>query len=89
MTGEKNVDVGASDTLEGLMDRLPKLRLPILLVRGMRSELVDEHYAREFVAIAPAASYVDVSDAGHMVAGDKNDAFCAAILTFLKARLMA
>jgi pimeloyl-ACP methyl ester carboxylesterase len=86
MTGEKNVNSGAPEILETLMAGVPTLRLPVLLVRGMQSELVDEAYAREFVAAAPCATYVDVSDAGHMVAGDKNDAFCAAILAFLKAR---
>jgi pimeloyl-ACP methyl ester carboxylesterase len=29
------------------------------------------------------AELVDVSDAGHMVAGDRNDVFTAAILAFL------
>jgi peroxiredoxin len=32
---------------------------------------------------APHAEFVDVSGAGHMVAGDKNDVFADAILTFL------
>jgi YD repeat-containing protein len=86
MRGEKNVNAGASEILEALMTGLPAVHVPILLVRGMQSELVDEDYAREFVALAPSAAYVDVSDAGHMVAGDKNDAFCAAIFEFLKER---
>ena len=31
----------------------------------------------------PHAKYVDVSDAGHMVAGDKNDIFSQAVIEFL------
>jgi pimeloyl-ACP methyl ester carboxylesterase len=30
------------------------------------------------------AEYVDVAGAGHMVAGDRNDAFTAAVIEFLR-----
>jgi hypothetical protein len=33
--------------------------------------------------LAPHAEYTDIIDATHMVAGDANDAFSAAILGFL------
>ena len=59
------------------------LRIPALLVRGGSSELVKEEHAREFLALAPHAKFVDVAGARHMVAGDRNDAFSAAILEFL------
>jgi pimeloyl-ACP methyl ester carboxylesterase len=62
---------------------LPRLDLPVLLVRGMRSEIVREQAARDFVAMMPNARMVDVGGAGHMVAGDRNDAFADAILSFL------
>lgn len=80
-TGGLNSDGEATRDL--LMAALPNLNLPILLVRGMQSELVHEEYAREFVELAPSATYVDVGGAGHMVAGDRNDVFCKAILEFL------
>ena len=57
--------------------------MPTLLVRGGRSELVGERHAREFLDMAPHARLVDVSGAHHMVAGDRNDAFAAAVLEFL------
>jgi pimeloyl-ACP methyl ester carboxylesterase len=60
-----------------------RLRVPVLLVRGSASELVSETIAREFVALAPAATYVDVRGAGHMVAGDVNDHFTRAVVQFL------
>lgn len=81
--GETCINVGARELMEELIGNLPKLHLPVLLVRGMQSELVHEDYAREFVELAPAASYVDVGGAGHMVAGDRNDVFCSAVLEFL------
>jgi len=86
MKSERNVNSFARELMAELMDALPNLHLPILLVRGMQSELVHEAYAKEFVERAPTASYVDVSGAGHMVAGDKNDIFCSAILDFLTDR---
>ncbi|MCC6946428.1 MAG: alpha/beta fold hydrolase [Bradyrhizobiaceae bacterium] len=59
------------------------LRIPALLVRGGSSELVREEHAREFLELAPHAKFVDVAGARHMVAGDRNDVFSAAILDFL------
>jgi pimeloyl-ACP methyl ester carboxylesterase len=59
------------------------LRIPALLVRGASSELVKEEHAREFLELARHAKFVDVAGARHMVAGDRNDVFSAAILEFL------
>ncbi len=81
--GEANINSGSDELMQELMAGLPALHLPLLLVRGMRSELVQEEHAREFVSLAPGASYVDVGGAGHMVAGDRNDVFAAEILKFL------
>jgi pimeloyl-ACP methyl ester carboxylesterase len=39
--------------------------------------------AEEFRALVPHADFVDVSGAGHMVAGDRNDAFTQAVIDFL------
>jgi pimeloyl-ACP methyl ester carboxylesterase len=61
------------------------LTVPTLLVRGGASEILSEEAAAEFVALAPHAQVVDVAGAGHMVAGDRNDAFNAAVLDFLDA----
>jgi len=83
INGERNINLHAREMMGELIAGLPKLALPVLLVRGMQSELVHEAYAREFVELTPAASYVDVGGAGHMVAGDRNDVFCGAILDFL------
>lgn len=59
------------------------LKNPVLLVRGGSSELVHEDHAKEFLQMVPHAAYADVAGARHMVAGDKNDQFSAAILKFL------
>ncbi|MCP5025205.1 MAG: alpha/beta fold hydrolase [Actinomycetia bacterium] len=60
-----------------------RLTVPTLLVRGAQSDLVSPEAVREFLAEVPHATYVDVSGAGHMVAGDDNDAFTTAVLDFL------
>jgi non-heme chloroperoxidase len=59
------------------------LDVPTLLVRGRLSDLVSEETAEEFLALCPHAEYVDVSEAGHMVAGDRNDAFTEAVAGFV------
>lgn len=84
--GDASLESDGAAVRDELMAALPGMHVPMLLVRGMQSELVHEEYAREFVELAPQASYVDVGGAGHMVAGDRNDVFCAAILEFLTDR---
>ena len=87
--GRNNINLGAPELMTELRAALPRLHIPALLVRGMQSELVGEEEAREFVELAPAASYVDVRGAGHMVAGDRNDVFSQAVLEFLTDRAAA
>jgi pimeloyl-ACP methyl ester carboxylesterase len=64
------------------------LKCPTLLVRGRQSDVVSEESVAHFRALAPQAEYVDVADAAHMVAGDRNDAFTNAVAEFL-GRVMA
>ena len=59
------------------------VRVPTLLVRGANSDVVGEAEVESFRALMPHAEYIDVAGAGHMIAGDRNDAFNAAILAFL------
>jgi non-heme chloroperoxidase len=61
-----------------------RLRVPTLLVRGKLSDLLSEEGALDFLSLVPHARFADVSDAGHMVAGDRNDRFSAAVIEFLR-----
>lgn len=63
------------------------LQVPAMLVRGRMSEIVSEEGVREFLEMVPHAEYVDVEDASHMVAGDRNDLFCDAVIDFLARTL--
>ncbi|MGX8904519.1 alpha/beta fold hydrolase [Streptomyces netropsis] len=58
--------------------------VPILLVRGGISDVVREDIAEQFCDRVPQARRVDVADAGHMVAGDRNEHFIDAIIPFLE-----
>jgi non-heme chloroperoxidase len=55
----------------------------VLLVRGGLSEVMDETSVRHTLEVIPRAGYVNVADADHMVAGDRNDAFTAAVIDYL------
>lgn len=63
------------------------LRVPTLLVRGGLSDLLSEEGAQAFLALCPHSEYVRVSDAAHMVVGDRNDVFATAVIDFLRRRV--
>ena len=65
----------------------PACRCPVQLVRGARSDVVTDDSVRQFQAVVPAVEVCDVSAAGHMVVGDSNSAFNAAIVAFLQRTL--
>ncbi len=71
--------------LDAAVTAIERSGVPLLLIRGRASDLVSETKANEFLARHPGAQFVDVTGAGHMVAGDRNDAFTEAVVTFLKA----
>lgn len=56
---------------------------PTLLIRGKQSNVVSEAGANELLTLIPSAHLIDVSDAGHMVAGDDNDVFTSGLTKFL------
>ena len=59
------------------------ITVPTLLVRGRVSDLLSEEGAQELLRLVPHARLVDVAGAGHMVAGDRNDLFNEAVVSFL------
>jgi pimeloyl-ACP methyl ester carboxylesterase len=60
------------------------IRVPTLLVRGALSDVVTDDGVTDFLAKVPTARAVEVGGAAHMVAGDRNDAFAAAVIDFLE-----
>ncbi len=59
------------------------LKLPTLLVRGGLSDVLSEEGAQDFLRLCPHSEYVNVANAAHMVAGDRNDVFGNAVIDFL------
>jgi len=83
LDGRRPIGTLREQTEAALIAAARRLVVPVLLVRGTSSELVTEDHAREFLELVPHAEYIDVAGARHMVAGDRNDPFSAAILGFL------
>jgi len=52
-------------------------------------DVVTVEAAQALLGMIPHARYVDVADATHMVAGDRNDAFATAVLEFAQPLLRA
>lgn len=73
----------ASSDPERLNRAASRVDVPTLLVRGILSDMVSEEAVEEFLGHVPHAETVDVEDAAHMVAGDRNDRFTDAVLAFL------
>ena len=82
MNGERRMN--ATRDPARLQTASRRLRVPALLVRGRMSDVVSEDGVREFLQLCPQAESVDVSGAGHMVAGDQNDPFTDAVVDFLR-----
>jgi pimeloyl-ACP methyl ester carboxylesterase len=57
---------------------------PLMLVRGARSDVISPAGAEQFQQTFPQARFVALPGAGHMVAGDANDAFTATLIEFLR-----
>ena len=60
------------------------VRIPVLVVRGLRSDIVSDAGIEEFRGAVPHLEVCEIQQAGHMVAGDRNDLFNAGTLDFLR-----
>jgi pimeloyl-ACP methyl ester carboxylesterase len=60
-----------------------RIEIPTLLVRGLKSDVVSDAGLADMRRRIPQAQVAEVGGAGHMVAGDDNDVFAAALDGFL------
>lgn len=82
--GEPTSGTDQFDAISALLtDGARRVTAPTLLVRGLLSDVVSQATVEEFLQLVPHAETVDVSGTGHMIAGDDNDAFTAAVTDFL------
>lgn len=80
---DANQRISPIHTGDRLREAARNVRIPTLLVRGALSEIVTDESVSELRALIPHAAYVNVAEAGHMVAGDKNTAFLSAVRDFI------
>jgi pimeloyl-ACP methyl ester carboxylesterase len=69
--------------VERLEDAAARVQAPTLIVRGSHSDVVSDEGLADMRRRMPDARVADVAAAGHMVAGDDNDVFGAALDAFL------
>lgn len=68
----------------GIEELARRIAIPTLLIRGANSDLIQEADIAAMQALVPHSRFVDIAGAGHMVVGDHNDAFSAAVFAFLR-----
>jgi pimeloyl-ACP methyl ester carboxylesterase len=74
---------------EGLLDvAMSNIHVPTMLVRGLLSDVVTQEGVDDILTRMPNVTLVEVSGAAHMIAGDQNDAFSDAVITFLRERIL-
>jgi pimeloyl-ACP methyl ester carboxylesterase len=77
--------------VRGIQDRMTaaalRIRVPTLLVRGVQSDVVSAAGVDALRALIPQLETADVPGASHMVAGDRNDHFNLAVLSFLHGHM--
>lgn len=74
---------------EQLASAANHVRIPTLLVRGLKSDIVTAAGVKDIKERIPHIELCDVPGAGRMVAGDQNDAFNQGINEFLHRHLGA
>ena len=57
---------------------------PTLLIKGAMSNILTQNEVDDFLEVITHSEFVEIKDAAHMVAGDRNDIFAAAAIDFLE-----
>lgn len=76
-------DINIESTGRKMEQAARNISIPVLLVKGTLSEIVDEEGLKHLRDLIPEVEVVDVNEAAHMVAGDNNDDFGSVVLNFL------
>lgn len=75
---------GRHGMFESMEKAAARVAVPTLLISGRRSEVVSREGARKLLSVMPQAKWVDIEDASHMIAGDSNERFNAALEMFIQ-----
>jgi pimeloyl-ACP methyl ester carboxylesterase len=77
------IATGSEREQAGLLDAARRIRVPVLLISGERSDVVSDDTIAEFLRCVPHAQHVRVAHATHIIAGDENAAFTNAVERFV------
>ena len=61
--------------------------IPTLLIRGALSNVVTQEEVDDFLETIDHADFIEIDRAAHMIAGDRNDIFANAAISFLQKTL--
>lgn len=73
-----------TDRAHLLVDLCPRVSVPVLVLRGEYSEVVDEAGVGEMQTLMPHCEVRVVEGVGHMISGTANDKFASALAEFLR-----
>jgi pimeloyl-ACP methyl ester carboxylesterase len=59
------------------------VKCPLLLLSGGKSDVVSSRTIQHFLSLVPHATHQQITDATHLIVGDRNDVFCQAIHAYL------
>lgn len=76
-------DIKRENHAKRLLEMCSNIRVPALLLRGAQSDVVTTDGIEELRARLPQLEVGTVADAGHMIAGDRNETFNGAIMPFI------
>jgi pimeloyl-ACP methyl ester carboxylesterase len=83
-------DLGAmAERLAALRDDLPRVRCPVLILRGAESDVFLDEDAERFRAALPDARWARIEGAGHTIQGDQPAALVREVRAFLSDRALA
>ncbi|KCZ46136.1 MULTISPECIES: alpha/beta fold hydrolase [unclassified Hyphomonas] len=68
-------------------DAATQIKMPVLFVRGAKSELSGVDEAHRFLGKLENVEYAEIREAGQMVAAERADMFSATLLDFLERRI--
>ncbi|MFC5338483.1 alpha/beta fold hydrolase [Leucobacter denitrificans] len=74
---------------DALLKRASLIEVPTLIVRGGKSDVIDEEGVKELEGVLHKPYSTVVSNARHMIAGDDNKSFASAVNDFLKNVVLA
>ncbi|PTR12560.1 alpha/beta hydrolase family protein [Novosphingobium sp. GV055] len=86
---KRDVDESIAELAETLEGARSAGDIPVLLIKGGDSDVVNDQGAALLREALPNLEIAEIAGAGHMVAGDRNDAFNAAVLDFLDGHFPA